>query len=86
MQVEQPHIHEVAATEPFAMAQGIPGNSDASRKASSLSWKFCRRILDIEEDALVNPNQAHVRKPLVDKGFRDTTCQNPWWERLSADR
>ena len=53
---------------------------------SSLSWKLCRHILDIEEDALVNPNQAHVRKPLVDKGFRDTTCQNLWWERLSADR
>ena len=64
----------------------IPGQSNASCNVSSLSWKFCRRILDIEEDALVNPNQAHVRKPLVDKGFRDTLCQNPWWERLSEDR
>ena len=64
----------------------IPGNSDASRNVSSLSRKLCRAILDTEEDALVNSNQANVRKRLVDKGFRETLCQNPWWERLSAHR
>ena len=64
----------------------IPGQSNASRNLSSLSRKLCHHILDFDDDAHVNPNQVHTRKWLVDKGFRDTTCQNPWWERLSADR
>ena len=64
----------------------IPGQSSASPNVSSLSRKRCHHILDDDKDALVNSNQAHVRKRLVDKGFRETLCQNPWWERLSADR
>ena len=64
----------------------IPGQSNTSPNVSSLSRKLCHHILDDGKDALVNSNQALVRKRLVDKGFRETLCQNPWWERLSAHR
>ena len=64
----------------------IPGQSNTSPNVSSLSRKLCHHILDDDKDAFVNSNQAHVRKRLVDKGFRETLCQNQWWERLSADR